>query len=319
MDTLKTWFAERKGPSVFAVIFLLLAAIGGWFAYGAWDDYSSATLAYSDAVAKLVKMAKQNPPPSEANLALLAKAIDSEQSALNELLGTLRQYSIPAFASLEKAKPQDAPQLLQDALRAQVTKLKALASASGSTLPSGFYLALEEYENRLPPSDDTLALAKQLTVFNWISEKLITHSGLILAEFSKAAPLPPSQSPKADRKPLPAATAPKTELSYENTAALKVSFRCDQGSFREILNSFSQSPYFLVIDSLQLQNTVTEPPKRDQSMQQTPQPGANAIQEGQAAVQRIPIVVGREQINASLRIRILEFPDRKPQQANAAK
>lgn len=318
MNKIKTWFADNKGPSVFAAVFVVLAGVGGWFAYGSWDDYSAATQTYSDAVTKLTKLAKQSPPPKEANLYKLGKTIDDEQSALNQLLGTLHQYVISPFASLEKAKSQDAPQLLQDALRAQVTKLKGVATTNGATLPSGFYLALDEYENRLPAPDDAISLAKQLTVFNWISEHLISHNGLIIAEFSKVVSAT-AQNPKTDRKALPSSTAPKSELPYVSPATLKLSFRCDQGSFREILNSFSQSPYFLVIDSLQLQNTVAEPPRRDSAGQQPAQPAAGAPQDGQASGQRIPIIVGREQINASLRIRILEFPDRQQNHSKAAK
>jgi hypothetical protein len=318
MNKIKTWFADNKGPSVFASVFVILAGVGGWFAYGSWDDYSAATQTYSDAAAKLAKLAKQSPPPNEANLSKLGKTIDDEQTALNQLLGTLHQYVISPFASLEKAKSQDAPQLLQDALRAQVTKLKGAATANGATLPSGFYLALDEYENRLPAPDDAISLAKQLTVFNWISEHLISHPGLIIAEFSKVVSAA-AQNPKTDRKALPSISAPKSELSYESPATLKLSFRCDQGSLREILNSFSQSPYFLVIDSLQLQNTVTEPPRRDSAGQQPAQPPSGAPQDGQSSGQRIPIVVGREQINASLRIRVLEFPDRQQNPPKAAK
>lgn len=318
MNKIKTWFADNKGPSVFASVFVILAGVGGWFAYGSWDDYSAATQTYSDAAAKLAKLAKQSPPPNEANLSKLGKTIDDEQTALNQLLGTLHQYVISPFAALEKAKSQDAPQLLQDALRAQVTKLKGASTANGATLPSGFYLALDEYENRLPAPDDAISLAKQLTVFNWISEHLISHPGLIIAEFSKVVSTP-LQAPKPDRKALPPPTTPKSELPYESLAALKLSFRCDQGSLREILNSFSQSPYFLVIESLQLQNTVTEPPRRDSAGQQPAQPPASAPQEGQASGQRIPIVVGREQVNASLKIRILEFPEQQQDRPKAAK
>lgn len=318
MNKIKTWFTDNKGPSVFAALFIILVGVGGWFAYGSWDDYSAATQTYSNAADKLAKLAKQTPPPNEANLSKLGKTIDDEQSALNQLLGTLRQYAISPFASLEKAKSQDAPQLLQDSLRAQVTKLKGVATANGATLPSGFYLALDEYENRLPASDDAISLAKQLTVFNWISEHLISHPGLIIAEFSKVVSAP-AQNPKTDRKALAPATVPKSELPYESPATLKLSFRCDQGSLREILNSFSQSPYFLVIDSLQLQNTVPEPPRRDSAGQQPAQPPAGGLQEGEASGQRIPIIVGREQINASLRIRILEFPERQQERPKAAK
>jgi hypothetical protein len=309
MNKLKTWFAENRTPAVFAAVFLALSGLAGWFAYSSWDDYSVAIQSFADATAKLDKIAKQNPPPTENNLALLGKSIETEQTALTDLLNTLHQYRIPPFHGIEKAKPQDAPQLFQDTLRAQVTKIKTSASTAGSTLPSGFYLGLEDYENRLPTPEDTIALAKQLTVFNWISEQLIGHSGLIVAEFSKIAATPSIQTAK-NAKPLPAAPASKSLPPYENPTSLRVSFRCDQGSLRDILNTFSKAPYFLVIDSLQLQNTVTEPPRRDslqqQPIQAPPQPTGDGLTN---AVQRIPIVVGREEINASMRIRVLDFPE----------
>jgi len=319
MNKLKTWFAENRTPAVFAAVFLAFCGLAGWYAYSSWDDYSIATTSFSEATAKFSSLAKHTPPPTENNLALLGKSLKAEQSDLNDLLATLRQYRIMPFHGIEKAKPQDAPQLFQDALRAQVTKIKTSASTTGATLPSGFYLGLEDYENRLPTPEDTIALAKQLTVFNWISEQLIGHSGLIVAEFSKIAPLSSLQTAKS-AKPLAAAPASKSPPPYENPANLRVSFRCDQGSLRDILNAFSKAPYFLVIDTLQLQNTVTEPPRRDtvqqQSMQVTPQPAA----EGQTnAVQRIPIVVGREEVNASLKIRILDFPDRQQKLPATAK
>jgi len=312
MNNLKTWFAENKTSAIFATLFLTLSCLAGWFAYGSWDDYSTSVQSYTEAMAKLEKLAKQTPPPTKSNLAILEKSINADQAGLNDLLNVLGQYRIPAFRGIDKAKQQDAPQLLQDALRAQVTKLKTIAGTTGATIPSGFYLAFEEYENRLPSPEDAISLAKQLTVLNWISEQLISHSGLIIAEFSKITAITTPNSAKNDRKPLsPAAATKPTPAPYENIASLRVSFRSDQGSLREILNAFSKAPYFMVIDSMQLQNTVTEPPRRDSVQHQTTQVPSQSTSDGQTnAVQRIPIVVGREEINASLRIRILDFPDR---------
>jgi len=305
MIKIKTWFAENKTPALFAGIFLLLSGICGWFSYQSWDDYTTALQAHASATEQMNRYAKQVPPVTEANLKKLGKTLDSDQAALNELLGALRRFRIPVFAGVEKAKSQDAPQLLQDALREEVTKLKVEANTTGVTLPQGFYLALEEYENRLPSPDDTIPLAKQLTVFDWISGMLISHRGLSIQEFSKANNSAAIQPAKTERKPLTPNGTSKLESPYNLTATLKISFRCDQGSLRGVLNSFSQSPYFLVIDSIQLQNSVTDPPRRDS----TPQPAAPPSQEGQSPGQRIPVIVGREQINVILRVRILEFSE----------
>lgn len=318
MNRIQAFLEENRAASLLAAVFLLLAGIAGWFAYGSWDGYFTARQANDDAIAELNRLGKQSPAPSEANLEQLTKTLNSEQASLKELLKALQKYRIPEIPGLEKAKPQDAPRILQDALREQVTKLKSQATAAGAVLPAGFYLALEDYESRLPSPDDTALLAKQITVFGWIAEKLLSHSGLIIAEFSKPGSSSGTSTAKTERK-TPSANAPKGDLPYENRGVLKLSFRCDQGSLREILNSFSASPYFLVIDSLQLQNTATEPPRRESGSEQANPPDAAPSQDGQATVKRLPIIVGREEINVSLRINVLEFPDRNPKQTNPAK
>jgi hypothetical protein len=310
MNKINTWFSENKPPAVLSAVFLSFCGVAGWYAFSSWDDYSVAMQSFTEAKSKLNLMAGKTPPPTDKNLALLEKSKDADQDGLNSLLSFLKQYKIPAFHDIEKAKPQDEPQFFQDALRAQVTKLKTAAGTAGATLPSGFYLALEDYENRLPSPEDTVELAKQLTVFNWVCEQLISHPGLIVAEFSKTASAPTTPSARNDRKPQP--TAAIKPAPYWNPANLKVSFRCNQGSLRDIINSFSKAPYFLVIDNLQLQNTITEPPHRDNSQHQPVKASVNPSGDGQTIpVQRIPIVVGREEINVSLRIRVLDFAERQ--------
>jgi hypothetical protein len=316
MIKIKTWFSENRIPSIFAGIFLLISGGAGWFAYSSWDDYGLALQSYLSATEQLGRYAKQTPPPDEGSRIKLGKALEAEQAALNQLLGDLRRYRIPAFAGVEKAKSQDAPQLLQDALRAEVTKIKSLANANKAILPQGFYLALEEYENRLPSPEEAIPLAKQLTVFDWICSNLVTHQGLAIADFSRLNPAPLTTA-KTDRTPATPSGGLKSDPPYELLATLKIALVCDQGSLREILNSFSQSPYFLMIDSLQLQNTVTEPPRRDIAAQLPPP--SNPVQDGQPAVQRIPVVLGQEKINLSFRVRILQFPDRPLKRPNTAK
>jgi hypothetical protein len=315
MDQLKTFFEKNKGPKVFGAVFILLFCIAGWFAVSAWLDMNSAEQELAGECQKLSGLLGENPAPSEANLSQLIKAVESEKSSLKELQATLQRFNISEIPTLQKAKPQDAPRILQDTLRDRVNAIKSRASANHSALPQGFYLAMEDYENKLPLPEDCTQLSKQITVFNWIAEKLVSHNGLLIEEFAKPAPAS-GQAAKSDRKPLPANPA-KNDLPYETRAALKLSFRCDQASLREILNDFSRSPYFLLIDSLKLQNTATEPPKHETAAQQTSQPEATPPQEGEQAVQRIPIVVGREMVNVTFRIQVLEFPDRNPPKATA--
>jgi hypothetical protein len=298
MNKITAWFKDNTlAASLIAVLVVGTLALG-FLAYFAWDDYGTASAEYTSKAAQLLKLSQQKPFPSEANLRALESIFTTEKSSLQALVSQLERYDVPPFADIAKAKPQDRPQRFQDALRNEVTRIKNLAASTGANLPPGFYLGLEEYENRLPTQEDVQLLSKQLTVMSWLGELMACHKDLILSEFSRVS----SESP-LKKEPLKKPAPAKEALPYEVTSCIKLGFRCNQGTLREIVNSVSAAPYFLMIDQLLVQNTSTEPPRRD-SQQPTPSPSPA---DGTAVVQRLPIVVGRELINVSIRLRELEF------------
>ncbi len=312
MNKITNWISENKIAALMMAAFLLCTGGAGWFASDAWDGYLNASQAYSDAVSKLTKLSQQNPFPSQANLVKFQSNLDREQSEVDSLLKSLQAFRIPAFHDLEKARPQDRPQLFQDGLRSQVTAIKTAAASKGVTLPPGFYLGMEEYENRLPSPDEVLNLAKQMTILDWISGQLTSREGLILSEFSRPiAAAPVAKTAESVKKPAEGAS----KNIYETIGGIRISFRCDQSSLRDFINSISSAPFFLVIENLQLQNSVSEPPRRDISSSQA-QPSPT---DGQTPQQRLPIIVGREQVNVSMKIRFLEFNGTNPSQAPTGK
>jgi len=298
MNKIAAWFKDNtRAASLIAVLVVGTLALG-ILSYFAWDDYGSASAEYTSKAAQLLKLSQQKPFPSEANLRALESIFTTEQSSLQALVSQLQRYDVPPLADIAKAKPQDRPQRFQDALRNEVTRIKNLAASTGANLPPGFYLGLEEYENRLPTQEDVQLLSKQLTVMSWLAELLACHKDLVLSEFSRVS----SESP-LKKEPLKKPAPAKEALPYEVTSGIKLGFRCNQGSLREIVNSVSAAPYFLMIDQLLVQNTSTEPPRRD-SQQPIPTPSPA---DGTAVVQRLPIIVGRELLNVSMRLRGLEF------------
>jgi hypothetical protein len=302
MNTFTKWLVENKLAASLAAFFLLATGLLGWFVYSSWDDYASAQATYTATASKLAGISHRKPFPNEANLTSLTELLNREQSDFGKLNKTLQTYNILPFSNLDKVKPQDMPQLFQDALRNEVNRIKSLATASGTTLPPGFYLGLEQYENTLPQQEETISLARQLTVLSWMAEALTTQRGLILAEFSRGASSSPSKKDAKNSSTKPSPSPADMQVPYQSIGSMRVSFRCNQGSFREIINSISASPYFLLIEGIQLQNTSTEPPRRDVATQ-SPDSG----RDGTNTVQRLPIVVGRESLNISLKIRTLEF------------
>ena len=296
MNKITTWFKENTLAAALIAVLVVGTLSLGFLAYFAWDDYSTATAEYTSKAAQLLKLSQQKPFPSDSNLHALESIFATEHSSLQSLLSQLQKYEVPPFADIANSKPQDRPQRFQDALRNEVTRIKNLAASTGANLPPGFYLGLEEYENRLPNQEDVQFLSKQLTVMSWIAELLTSHKDLILSEFSRV-----SSENTVKKEPLKKIAPGKETLPYEVTSGVKLGFRCNQGSLREIVNSLSSAPYFLMTDQLLVQNTSTEAPRRDA----LPPPPPST--DGTAAVQRLPIVVGRELLNVSMRLRGLEF------------
>lgn len=305
MNSFTIWLSENKLAASLAAVFLLCTGTAGWMTFSAWEGYFTSSQDYADAVTKLTKLNQQSVFPSEANKTQLESTLVRQQSELDTLSKSLQAYRIPAFHDLDKAKPQDRPQLFQDALRGQVTAVKAAATSKGVTIPQVFYLGMEEYENRPPTPEETVGLSKQLTVLSWIAEKLVSHQGVVLSEFSRVPPIPVTKTGETVKKPSPA-NGEKAKSTYDSVGYMKTSFRCDSTSLREFLNDISSAPYFLVIETIQVQNTVSEAPRRN-APPQTPSP-VPASADGTQQEQSLPVIVGNEKINVSMKIRFLEFP-----------
>ena len=323
-NTLKIWCAGNKPAAIFTGGFLLSVLALGYLNWSAWDQYSTVIGEFSSKSAKLHTLYQAKPYPSKENLKKLEEIAAHDRGDLELLRKELQSFHIPSFGNFEQTKPQDRPQQFQDALRAQVTKITSSSATAGSTLPTHFYLGMEQYENKLPGSEEVTMLSKQLTVLSWISEELVSRKGLIISEFSRPVPegstkkdaVAQKKDANTSKKQGTAPTEAKNAATppYESVGTIRITFRCPQSVFRDLINAIASAPYFLVIESLQVQNSAKEPPRRTTSTQ-SPQ----ASEQSTATLsRRLPIVVGKEVLNVSMRIRILEFGE-APTQAGKAK
>jgi hypothetical protein len=314
MNDLMTWLRENRLPALLAGILLIGGVILGWFALSAWDEYDAARQSYAEAVAKLTRISTPVAPlpyPDAQNLANIKSDLENQKDILSKLLKNLEACRVGVFGDLDKAKAQDRPQLFQDTLRSEVTRIRNLASSKGVTIPPSFYIGLDEYENRPPANDDVMSLARQLTVLDWLASTLASRDGLILSEFDRIKPSLPPKTDASKKTPLPESS--KTTVPWETLCTTRVSFRCDQTALRDLLNAISSAPYFLVIESLQLQNSVCEPPPRNTQTPSGNQPSAHEA----GGLQRLPIIAGREQVNVSMKIRTFVFPGSLPAEPSA--
>jgi hypothetical protein len=311
MNNFKLWFQQNRLPATFGGIFLFVTLLLGVLTYISWSNYGAASADRADTISKMEKLSKQTPPPTEANLALVTKTFEAENESYQDLLKRVSTYRIPALGNLDKTKPQEAPRLFQDALRAEVTKIRALGDSSGSKYSPTFYLGLEDYENRLPQPAEVDSLSRQLTVLVWLSKQMLTHQGLNLLEFSKDRPPALSKSAEASAKKQPETAKP--DQPWQSLSAFKITFESDQAAFRDVINALSHGPYFLIVESLQVQNSAKTPPSRQNAApaEGTPAPDSQAATAADGT-KRQQVVVGREKVDVSLKVRIFDFP---PQQA----
>jgi hypothetical protein len=305
---IKAIFLENKAASSLALTFVLGTAVLGYLTWSAWDNYGSATADYSSKASTLDQLSHKEVFPSDSNLKKISETLSDNQANLDKLRKALEAFHVATFGEFDKIKPQDQPQYFQDTLRSEVTAIRTLATTSGATLPPTFYLGLDDYENHLPQPEQLPLLSRQLTVLEWLGKSISGLKGAIVADFSLiptdkgkqgAAPGSQRRGPNA-----PSATTPEAGLPYETLGSMRITLRCDQGEFRDLINALSAAPYFLVIEDIKIQNSSGEPPMRDTAPAAPDQPSAD----GSQPAQRLPIIVGRETINVYLKIRMIDFP-----------
>lgn len=302
-----TWFSENKLEASFCGGVLILTLGLGYFAFDSWSSYASTRSEYGSKIEQLGSLANQKPFPSQENLKLQNDRLAKEQADLDSLKKELSRFRITPFGDLDKVKPQDRPQQFQDLLRQEVTKVKSLAASSNTTLPSPFYLGMEEFENRLPQPEEVILLDKQLTALAWLGETVAGCNGAVIAEFSRPKPASVKAGSDSPRKadPKPGSKPEDAQKSFTGIGNVLLTLRCSQQSLRELINAISAAPCFLVIDSIQIQNSTPEPPSRTA----TPQATDGAASGTNAPVEHLPIIVGRESVNASIKLRIMDFND----------
>ncbi len=318
MNDLKLWITANKLLTGAIAIFIILLGLLSWLTYSGWDSLSGDLASYAQTKSDLDALLKQKPFPDQANLSKLSEVVAKEQADLEKLKAGLAKFRIAPAGELEKIKPSDRPQYFQDSLRDRVTRIKTLSTNNGVTLPAGFYLGFEEYESHLPQPDETLRLGKLLTAFDAIGTKVAEQKGTLLVEFSRpsaeTARKEASKDLPAGKKGPDVSRKGADQPVSEQLGSLRITMRTSQAGFREFVNSLSTGPCFAIIDSIQIQNSASEPPRKD--LQAPPAdlpPGATN------AVQRLPIVVGRETLNVTLRLTVVDFPAPASNPSPAAK
>lgn len=310
------WAKNNPFLAVYLVVTALALAGVGYFTYNAFTAYETATTDYDKSVSKLQNLQNRVPFPSQANLTAYSELTSAYATNLNNLMTRLSTMQFP--------KTEFTREGFQDHLRQTVSEITQKASANGVTLPDGFYLGFDEYRGALPPETALASLAEQLegirtVVTGLIDLKVVSITSIartqVQEERTSAAPRATPAPGQGARKNDTNATKATERAPILVARPFDITFRADQTRVRQALNQIATANQFFIIRSLTIRNTQLEGPLRvvagslptDGSQPTFTEADASQGQPAPAAQRKLDVIVGREQVDVSVRIEMIRF------------
>jgi len=295
------WFKEN--PFLAGLVLVVIIGVGvlGYFVSQAMSQYQQTSDEYAAAAEKLHKLQNHPPFPNDENLQKIRKTEDAYKSAIEQFRTDLSKMQLPLRNNVK-------PQTFQDDLRAAVNDTKSKAEAAGVTLPQGFYLGFDQYQNSLPSEHAAPALARELLVIKQIVNGLIGFKVRSIDDLKRMS-LPeegPATAANGDQGG-PNKREQRRE-NRENGGALisrnpiEIAFTAEQAKFRVAFNSLLNSEQFLIVRNIMVQNTnPVGPPVKEAAAAAAAAPAEN----GEAAGKSLNVILGRELVRVALRLEIV--------------
>lgn len=282
----------RENPFIVIVVLITLVGAGAliYLLMGARTEYAEVSESYQRQEAELQRLERLDPYPNQSNLEAYKEEVaryTQEIQALERLLSGMQ----------DEVEPMR-PEAFQDRLRQMVSDFARYAQAGGVTLPSGFYLGFDRYQDRLPSEALTPLLNYQLTIIDRVLRTLV-DAGIDGVTAFERVPLPGEEGGPA--------SADDSVLFYP----MRVSILGGQSSLRMALNALSGMEQMLIIRRLTVTNEQQEGPSRRAP---TPPPGAapasplaGAPSQAESATRGMDFVLGQERITMNLSLEVVRF------------
>jgi hypothetical protein len=294
------WFKQNP----IAVVLILVAVIGtGATSYLAVDaqtrrDEAQANL--DSQLQKLKQFQNQKPFPTESNL----KAV---QASLQEYRDEISKYRT-ALAAMEEPLTPINPQEFQDDLRKAVDELRKKALEKGVTLPDNFFYGFDEYQATPPSQQEVGELNREFRIIRQLTDEIVDLKIASIASLQRQEIKSPSPSPT----PVPAAkpgSTPVPKAPAISNKTFTITFTAPQEKLLTAFNMIQSANEFLLIRSLTIDNTSSQPPPRTQPGDTSHTLGISTPGAFTSAPETIQAVLGRESVITSLTIEILDFPE----------
>ncbi len=307
------WLQENPFLAGITAFTIVGAGVFAFLLSQALTRSQEATDGYNQAITKLHSLQERVPYPSVENL----EKSKAQTAQYREQLLAIRKKLSSMEAPLDMAV---GPQRFQDDLRASVNEVAEKAKEAGVGLPADFYLGFSQYANSLPSEQAAPYLARQLTVIKQLVLRLIdfrvqsidalTRAALV-QEGNAAANPQPAQQANGQKKGGNASATPGKVLER---APFDISFTAEQSKFRVAFNSILSDNQFLIIRSVNVENTNQAGPPVAQA-EATPATAYTAPA-AENAKKDLNVVLGRELVRVALHLEMIDFTDPTPEGAS---
>jgi hypothetical protein len=284
------WFKENPVLAAVLAFAVLGTAVTGYLAMEAGARRSAAIDDLNSKITTLRRLQAKQPFPDAANAAKVQSAVEAYATEIASFKKDLAAKEAP----LEDIKPQD----FQDALRNAVDALRNAARQNGVALPEKFFYGFDDFQTQLPTEDQTPLLNREFLVIRNLVDQLVALRIQSLDSLVRHAATP--------KKPTPA-TPEEPEETGPAFDSFTLAFTAPQEKFAAAFDKIPEAGAFVVVRSMTLENSNPAPPPRAE-----PATGAaTTIFPGEAdsAEAQLPVVFGREAVQATLLLEIPDFPD----------
>jgi hypothetical protein len=287
------WLQDNPFLAGLSAVTLIGAGILGYLLSQSLTQYQEASDGYAQAVQKLHTLQNRVPFPNSENLEKNKALVDQYKSDLTSLRTKLS-------AMVPPLNPAIKPQQFQDDLRSAVNDTVDKATKAGITLPKDFYLGFGQYANSLPSEQAAPALARQLTLIKDLVQRLIAFK-IQSIDYLERTPLPQEATAAAPKAGAPAKVLERFPFD--------ISFTAEQSKFRVALNSLLGSDQFLIIRALNVQNSSPTAPAIATEGGDSNAGSPQAAPAGAAGQPNLNVILGRELVQVSARIEMIEFTE----------
>ena len=295
------WLKENPAIAAIAAAALLGTTGTVFLAFQGANLHQQAVMELNAQGTTLRRLEAKKPYPNEANLNALKKSINDYKTAINGFINQLNDTEVDLDQNIT-------PQIFQDNLRQAVNDLQNEANKNKVALPEKFFFGFEAYQSQLPTQDEVKKLNREFQVIKGLVAAIVPlgiNSIDSLIRHPAAKPPAPAPDPKA-QPAKPAQPAPEP-IRFDS---FTLGITAPQNSFIKAFDKIPDSPGFLVVRSLIIENTSPAPPPKT-----TPgQPGVQAAPALKpAATDQLPMIFGSESVKATILFEVPDFPAPSPE------